>query len=125
MRSDRLTHSRRNGLPPHRSSHHPTSHSDDILLDKIQDQQIYLCITNTLLTLAQQAGAPEDSILAVSNALLKARGLNSPHMLPPISLPANSSANSLQSYGWLEKGVSLKEQSALLQKIEKELLQSR
>jgi hypothetical protein len=44
------------------------------LLDKIKDQQNYLCLTNTLLRLAKEAGAPEEALQQVGQSLLAARG---------------------------------------------------
>jgi hypothetical protein len=56
-------------------------HSSSILLDKIQDQQIYLSLTSTLLRLAKEAGTPEDALDQLSSSLLRARGLQPQHML--------------------------------------------
>lgn len=48
--------------------------STSILLPAIKDQQIYLALTTTFLTLARDAGAPLDSLQQVAQSLFSARG---------------------------------------------------
>lgn len=52
-----------------------------ILLEQIQDQQIYLCLSSTLLRLAKEAGAPEDALKEVAHSLLARRGFESSNMM--------------------------------------------
>lgn len=52
-----------------------------ILLEQIQDQQIYLCLSSTLLRLAKEAGAPEEALKEVAHSMLTRRGYQSSNMM--------------------------------------------
>jgi len=62
-----------------------SSQSSSILLPKIQDQQFYLCLTNTLLRLASEAGTPSEVLEQLKNSMLAARGLDGGRMLRDIN----------------------------------------
>ena len=101
------------------------SHQRSLLLDKIKDQQNYLCLTNTLLRLAKEAGAPEDALQQVSQSLLAARGYQTSKMLVDANQPQESLKKRRETYNWLDKGASITEEQALLAKLEKDLIQAR
>jgi hypothetical protein len=96
-----------------------------ILLHSIQDQQIYLSLTSTLLRLAAEAGAPAEALQQVAGALRSARGCEGPSMLATLNQQGGVGAKRRESYNFLERGTTVEEERALLAKLEKDMLEAR
>ena len=122
---DSQTHHLSTSLPRHTSFSSGRSNQKSILLDNIKDQQIYLCLTNTLLRMAQEAGASQSALEEVGRSLLTARGYHLPKLLANTNQPQDPTKKRRESYNWLERGTSYKEQQALLAKVQHELVQAR